>query len=673
MSRMPMKFQPLENEPRARGAPPSYRSHTMTEDSWSDYSASSGMGKKRSSWTNLIDADITAKVHNYNMQQHHRMQAPPPAVASRTSSYSTDIGVVSDIFHQYMPGRTASLTATPPQPAGTLPSHSLPVSRAPSVITNPMPTPQQQPAQSHPSYQQKSQQESRSKSAQKQAKKQKNTPPDGQKRNRLQEMKTWFSRPRNIWCCLLLLMLIAGGIVVAIVLSQVLPLPSEAVFNWQAPGNSTSGGQAGQVRIDMKVVDKQSRFQMQGAPPFKGNFINYYDFNNNQAVIVDDALKSNGRNLYCFVMPINTQAFNSINALRKAAGKSVNKKQMTQGWEQQWNFMANPTQAPPTGFNPPIPECNGARWVTLDYAADQRGRKCTDCFDFCLPEYGVSRDSDSGPDYLNIIRQDCFYLFVPEWRSYAQANNIEQNQRDFEAYYRNRQHMQTGYGAGNQSRWINLSNVPGAISNTASGVAGAIGSGFNNMAQGVQNAFTGGVNTLYPGQSNPSANMQGQGMNSMNSMNSPGSGYSSNQQNGYSDPNAGQQQVQYGQPQSYNQVQASNPGINYGSNPPGGGGMNLDPEGYATAFPGALPRPRNQLYGNDANLRNEWPYGTQSPVHSSDISNQNQLPVSGVVNLNGLTGSESNTQYQTGGSSSGLVGDEIRNMLSKEFILDDHE
>ncbi len=103
-----------------------------------------GMGKKRSSWTNLIDADVTAKVHNYNMQQHHRMvrpymrkclnsaeshkctlcqimlqfvhknctafaslicqlqQAPPPAVASRTSSYSTDIGVVSDIFHQYM-------------------------------------------------------------------------------------------------------------------------------------------------------------------------------------------------------------------------------------------------------------------------------------------------------------------------------------------------------------------------------------------------------------------------------------------------------------------------------------------------------------------------------------------------------------------------------------------
>ena len=102
------------------------------------------MGKKRNSWTNLIDADVTAKVHSYNMQQHHRMvrldirkclnsaesqkctlcqimlqsvhknctafaslicqlqQAPPPAVTSRTSSYSTDIGVVSDIFHQYM-------------------------------------------------------------------------------------------------------------------------------------------------------------------------------------------------------------------------------------------------------------------------------------------------------------------------------------------------------------------------------------------------------------------------------------------------------------------------------------------------------------------------------------------------------------------------------------------
>ena len=85
------------------------------------------------------------------------------------------------------------------------------------------------------------------------------------------------------------------------------------------------------------------------------------------------------------------------------------------------------------------------------------------------------------------------------------------------------------------------------------------------MAQGVQNAFTGGVNSLYSGQSNPSANMQGQGMNSMNSMNSPGSGYSSNQQNGYNNPNSGQQQVQYGQPQSYSQIQANNPGINYGN------------------------------------------------------------------------------------------------------------
>ena len=37
--------------------------------------------------------------------------------------------------------------------------------------------------------------------------------------------------------------------------------------------------------------------------------------------------------------------------------------------------------------------------------------------------------------------------------------------------------------------------------------------------------------------------------------------------------------------------------------------MNLDSEGYATAFPGALPRPKNQLYGNGADLRNEWPYG----------------------------------------------------------------
>ena len=101
--------------------------------------------------------------------------------------------------------------------------------------------------------------------------------------------------------------------------------------------------------------------------------------------------------------------------------------------------------------------------------------------------------------------------------------------------------------------------------NTASGVAGVVDSGFSNMAQGVKNAFSGGVNSLYSGGSNPSANMQGQGMNPMSSMNSPGTGYGSGQQNGYNSQNLMQQQQgQYGQPQTYSSVQSNSPSSSFG-------------------------------------------------------------------------------------------------------------
>lgn len=60
-------------------------------------------------------------------------------------------------------------------------------------------------------------------------------------------------------------------------------------------------------------------------------------------------------------------------------------------------------------FNPPIPECDKARWIQLQKAAgDQRSKilarsaflantsipifpdqKCAECHDFCLPEFGI--------------------------------------------------------------------------------------------------------------------------------------------------------------------------------------------------------------------------------------------------------------------------------------------
>ncbi|VDL86305.1 unnamed protein product [Nippostrongylus brasiliensis] len=143
-------------------------------------------------------------------------------------------------------------------------------------------------------------------------------------------------------------------------------------------------GQNQPVSIDMKADDEQVRFQMQGALPFKGNYISYYDFKT--------------------------------------------KLSQTQGWDESWQYLPSPMTANGQQmFNPPIPECEGARWIQIDYSGtNQKNRKCSDCYDFCLPDYGIEKDTVRGSEHLNIVKRVCFYLFVPEWRTYAQANTIEQ-------------------------------------------------------------------------------------------------------------------------------------------------------------------------------------------------------------------------------------------------------
>uniref|UniRef100_A0A0K0DDA3 Low complexity protein n=1 Tax=Angiostrongylus cantonensis TaxID=6313 RepID=A0A0K0DDA3_ANGCA len=136
-------------------------------------------------------------------------------------------------------------------------------------------------------------------------------------------------------------------------------------------------------------------------------------------------------------------------------------------------------------------------------------RKCSDCYDFCLPDYGIERDSVRGAENLNIIKRICFYLFVPEWRTYAQANSIEQNQRDFETYYRNRNHLTTANGSNgvSDSKWITLQQLPQTIQNVtgnlpehlnaaATSVLAAIG----GMAQGARAGVFGRTNSVEPPQ-----------------------------------------------------------------------------------------------------------------------------------------------------------------------------
>jgi len=135
-------------------------------------------------------------------------------------------------------------------------------------------------------------------------------------------------------------------------------------------------------------------------------------------------------------MDLDRQNMPNMAELQRAARNSADKKSQTGGWVESWNYIPSPMtnqQGISRLFQPEVAECRGARWVELSHVnTNQKSSKCTECFDFCLPDYGVEKDYIRDEVFLNILRRACFYLFVPEWRSYAQAYSHQQQQVDFE-------------------------------------------------------------------------------------------------------------------------------------------------------------------------------------------------------------------------------------------------
>ncbi|VDN56075.1 unnamed protein product [Dracunculus medinensis] len=265
----------------------------------------------------------------------------------------------------------------------------------------------------------------------------------------------------------------------AIPLEQISPNNME--YSWLPPFSQRMGQQVPSL-LSMRKNGNQIRFELKGGPPFRGDFISVYDFKN--VAIIDSTLKNNGKNLACFLMDLNSTAMPDIASLNVAAKNSMKVKQ-TQGWEEAWYFVPTPYSNATSGFfNPVVPECTEVRWITLNYTIlDQKGfffqislfnNRCTECYDFCLPEYGIEMDPIRGEKYLNILRRDCFHLFIPEWRSYVYSN--EQNQLEFEKYYQNiktnSENAQTNpagiiyniegdtrTGQNFESKWISLENA----------------------------------------------------------------------------------------------------------------------------------------------------------------------------------------------------------------------
>lgn len=661
------QFPALDHEPRGQGPPPSYRNSAATEDSWSTMSGSgpnqSMAGRRGNSWANLVQVGGDPMAPKQAPPRPAAPMSTTFSVNSRTSSlmglqqptvFTTQFSTQGQPIPQQKVFSTDPRLVSIPRPAGTIHSTgSMPPSRAGSIITGPNPSP--------PS----------SKKKGKDADKKKNIDMKP-KRNRLQELKKFFKRPNVMGCCLCLFLSLIIAIIIVIILSQVLPTPKEATFTWIAPPALTNG-QNSTSRVEMKAENQRIRFQIQGSPPIKGNYINYYDFNQNQVVVIDQSLSANGKNLYCFLLPLDRSSMPNPGDVRKAAKSSVLRHEQSDGWQQVWSWIPSPlqqTNAAQNMFNPPIPECNGSRIVQLQQTSDQRNRRCTDCYDFCLPQYGIMRNaSDNNDEYLNIKQQDCFYLFVPEWRTYAQANTIEQNQQDFENYYRNRQHMQVSYGSNgpNDSRWIPLSGMPRQMMNATGAFVGQVGNAIGNLGSNMYGIVTGqnGQQQAVPQNPQGAQQQQNYGVPPNAQVSLP---YGVNNQFPNTNQNPSivdmqQQRIQNQQAQLQNSRQPSgyHPAVNGVVNLNGVNGQNGQTEYNVQPYQGTQGGPQQGSSGLNIGpeMRRQAPYSFNSNVNSG-YTNQQPSVSSGSTNTN-MNGFGANPSYQT--SQYGFNNNDPRNQV----------
>uniref|UniRef100_A0AAF5PTI0 BRICHOS domain-containing protein n=2 Tax=Wuchereria bancrofti TaxID=6293 RepID=A0AAF5PTI0_WUCBA len=305
------------------------------------------------------------------------------------------------------------------------------------------------------------------------------------KRDRMIELKRWFREPKNKSYVFALLLLFIACCIIAVILLLNMELAQESRnFSWMPPlmfrnqqGNSTV--------IKMYQDDHQVRFEILGNLPIKNNYITIYDFTVRRIAIIDSTLRDNSKNLVCFVMNMNVSTMPDKYSLEIGAQNALKRKEQIHGWEEVWNFLPGSYFGNSSAlFDPSIPECDGARWILLNYTkSNQRGKRCSDCYDFCLPELGIERDYLRAEIFLNIIRRNCFYLFVPEWRFFAAAYDGKQNEYNSEKlYYEGRNDINNG----NNSRSIN-SNGGGNYENRLNGIQNVIGENVQPITDQHQN------------------------------------------------------------------------------------------------------------------------------------------------------------------------------------------
>uniref|UniRef100_A0A7E4W5T4 BRICHOS domain-containing protein n=1 Tax=Panagrellus redivivus TaxID=6233 RepID=A0A7E4W5T4_PANRE len=166
----------------------------------------------------------------------------------------------------------------------------------------------------------------------------------------------------------------------------------------------------------------QAHFEIVGNPPLKSNSFTAVDFDTGFVAIADHALTNrHGQHTTCFLMELDRAALPSMEVLREGLAQSYDEVKTQYGWQEYWQYVPEVIDANQAElkFKDKIPDCQNVKWYFLKHSVYTRDSSCTDCYDFCLPDYAVQR-REKYDDHmtLGIRRLNCFRIYVPEWNRF---------------------------------------------------------------------------------------------------------------------------------------------------------------------------------------------------------------------------------------------------------------
>ncbi|MCP9264617.1 BMA-PQN-73 [Dirofilaria immitis] len=161
----------------------------------------------------------------------------------------------------------------------------------------------------------------------------------------------------------------------------------------------------------------------------------YQNDHQRRIAIIDLTLKDNGKNLICFVTNMNISTMPDKYSLEIGAQNAFKRKEQIHGWEETWNFLP--------------------------------GQKCSDCYDFCLPELAAYSGKQNQHDFKQF-----YYQGLNRINSGNGSRNIINNNgnrfNEIQNVIDGIVQPITDQYRNFESKWISLQKIPQQISNPVS-------------------------------------------------------------------------------------------------------------------------------------------------------------------------------------------------------------